>query len=128
MADGSGNGEDVVRRLWEGLQLEDEWTVRTELSTTWWGGALAQQIRVEPGAAGTRVEVATDLLTGVTDGAAVTELLSALNRFAILSALAWEPHTGEIVLRASAFWTRANAGWVEPLLLAAVTLQAAQAH
>jgi hypothetical protein len=131
MDDDAGFGTDVIRRLRAGLQLEDTWTVQASRSMTWWAGRLAQQIWVDPPSgigldAVQRVHVATDLLTGVPAGD--SERLSALNRFAILSALVLDPRTGELALHTAAALHRENLRWVEPLLLTAISLQVAQAH
>jgi len=53
------------------LQVDDEWSVRTEDSCTWWPHDLAQRIATRPitdqgGSEGLLLTVETDLLTGVT--------------------------------------------------------------
>jgi hypothetical protein len=121
----------VMARLQEALQLEDEWTLRTPRSLTWWGHRLAQQVWIDATPAGgeaCRVHVATDLLAGVPASGPVSERLSALNRFALLSALVRDPDSGAVVLHAAASVDEGNRSWVEPLLQSAVTLQAAQAE
>jgi hypothetical protein len=131
--DAAGFGTDVMRRLREALQLEEEWALHATRSLTWWGHRLAQQVWIDLPPEGDdggscRVHVSTDLLGGVPPGPATAERISVLNRFAILSAIVCDTERGEVALHAAASMSPDNRGWVEPLLLSAITLQAAQAH
>lgn len=123
-----GFGSDVLVRLEQVLEMEERFVARTDSTLAFWGHRLAQQIVVEPAEGGVRVHVATDLLTEVPDTPATAERVAALNRFAVLSALLWDPARGEATLHAAATLRPDNASWVEPLLIAAATVQSAQAH
>jgi hypothetical protein len=127
---GSDFAAGVMARLRDALQFEDEWTLRTPRSMTWWGHRLAQQVWIDglPEGLGCRVHVATDLLAGVPSSTPVSDRVSALNRFALLSAIVCDLDSGAAVLHAAATVNEDNRLWVEPLLQSAVTLQAAQAH
>jgi hypothetical protein len=57
-----------------------------------------------------------------------TRTLSILNRNVSLSAYVWNPETKKISLRSSAYFHSQNFPWLSQFFLAAVSLQAAEAH
>jgi len=126
-------GADLVDHLAASLQLDEQWCVRAGRSFTWWGHRLAQQVWADaPVATGagpvTRVHAQTDVLTGITEDEGTAERLSALNRFASISALLWQPGTGEVALHTAVSVAPGTEGWLEPILAVATSTQAAEAH
>jgi hypothetical protein len=126
-------GLDLIRRIHDALEVPSEWSLEAHRNFTWWAHHLAQHVWAEPPRMSNDIEVArihasTDLLRKVPDGPRTLERLSALNRFATLSALVWERESGEIILHTAAYAHARNVAWLLPLLNAAVVLQAAEAH
>jgi hypothetical protein len=126
-------GQTVVRRIHDALEVPADWSLQAHRNFTWWAHRLAQHVWAEPPRTSNDIEVvrihaSTDLLRKVPDGERTMDRLSALNRFATLSALVWERESGEIVLHAAAYAHARNVSWLLPLLNAAVVLQVAEAH
>jgi hypothetical protein len=125
-------GPRVVQQLLEALQLDDGWSMRSRRSFTWWGHHLAQRVWAErphrDGADSTRVQGTTVVLKGVRRAPQTVETIASLNRFATFSALVWNPYSGEVALHCSAYFTRDNARWLQPIFAKAITMQAAEAH
>lgn len=133
MDETSDLGLQVIRRIHDALEVPEEWSLQAHRNFTWWAHRLAQHVWAEPTRSSNdidvvRIHAATDLLRKVPDDERTVERLSALNRFATLSALVWERESGEIVLHAAAYAHARNVSWLLPLLDAAVVLQAAEAH
>ena len=133
MAETPDLGLQVIRKIHDALEVPAEWSLEAHRNFTWWAHRLAQHVWAEPTRSSNDIEVvrihaSTDLLRKVPDDARTVERLSALNRFATLSALVWERESGEIVLHADAYAHARNVSWLLPLLDAAVVLQAAEAH
>jgi hypothetical protein len=126
-------GLHILRKIHDALDVRSEWSLEAHRNFTWWPHHLAQHVWAEPPRMSNEIEVvrvhaSTDLLRKVPDSEATLDRLSALNRFATLSALVWERESAEIMLHAAAYAHARNVGWVLPLLDAAVALQAAEAH
>jgi hypothetical protein len=126
-------GLHILRKIHDALEVPGEWTLEAHRNFTWWPHHLAQHVWAEPPRMSNEIEVArvhasTDLLRKVPDVESTVDRLSALNRFATLSALVWERESGEIVLHTAAYAHARNVAWLLPLLDAAVVLQAAEAH
>ena len=126
-------GLQILRKIHDALEVPAEWTLQAHRNFTWWAHHLAQHVWAEPPRMSNEIEVvrihaSTDLLRKVPDTEGTVERLSALNRFATLSALVWERESAEIVLHAAAYAHARNVAWLLPLLDAAVVLQAAEAH
>jgi hypothetical protein len=126
-------GLQLIRSIHDALEIPGEWSLQAHRNFTWWPHHLAQHVWAEPPRMSNDIEVvrihaSTDLLRKVPDADATVERLSALNRFATLSALVWERESAEIMLHTAAYAHARNVSWLLPLLDAAVVLQAAEAH
>jgi hypothetical protein len=126
-------GLQLLRTIHDALEVPAEWSLEAHRNFTWWPHHLAQHVWAEPPRMSNEIEVvrvhaSTDLLRRVPGSDATMERLSALNRFATLSALVWERESAEIMLHAAAYAHARNVSWLLPLLKAAVVLQAAEAH
>ena len=126
-------GLQVVKTIHDTVEVPATWSLEAHRNFTWWAHRLAQHVWAEPPRFSNEIEVvrihaATDLLRKVPDGDQTIDRLSALNRFATLSALVWERESAEIVLHTAAYVHARNVSWLLPLLNAAVVLQTAEAH
>ncbi len=101
---GSGDaGLDLLEAVFRGMQVDDTWSVREPRRFTWWGHGLAQRVWAEPprrseGFEVCRVHAETDLVRNV------------------------------LTLRCGVYVHPQNLSWLSRLCLAAVGLQAADAH
>jgi hypothetical protein len=75
-----------------------------------------------------RVHAATALLRGVPDTTDVRARLAAINRFMSLGALVPSRTGDRIILHSAACFHAQNVAWLQPLFLAAVGIQVADAH
>ena len=126
-------GVQVIRSIHDAVEVPTEWSLDAHRNFTWWAHRLAQHVWAEPPRSSNEIDVvrihaSTDLLRKVLDAERTVERLSALNRFATLSALVWERESGEIMLHAAGYAHARNVAWLVPLLKAAVVLQVAEAH
>src|SRR6266540_4516156 len=101
-------GLQVIRSIHDALEVPAEWSLEAHRNFTWWAHRLAQHVWAEPARSSNEIEVvrihaSTDLLRKVPDAERTVEGLSALNRFATLSALVWERESAEVVLHAAAY-------------------------
>lgn len=124
----------AVQRLFDGLKVDDEWSVRGERGFTWWGHRLAQHVTASPlvdpgdGSSGSVVRVWTDVVTDVPEGIDPNPVLTEMNRHTTLSAFVWDP--GRRTVSACAAFTVFDDTvemWSVVLVVAAM-LQATAAH
>jgi hypothetical protein len=120
-------GQEVVDRIFNGLQVDDRWSVRSEGRFTWWAHEHAQTVRaeaVEPDLF--RVTVETDLVQ--TGSATMDHHLAAslLGGFATLSASVLVDE--KLVTRCSALVNPDNVSWTSPILQFAAVIQTASAE
>lgn len=126
-------GQRVVDFVYERLQIDDAWAVRSAGRFTWWGGAQAQHVWAETpqdreGTLVTTVHIETDLLRNVQPSVDVFERLSGVNRLATLSAYVADPFAQAIRLHASVSVTEDNLYLAQVLALHATALQVSDAH
>ncbi len=126
-------GPQVIEDLFQRMMIDEEWSVRRERSFTWWGHRLAQHVRAEPvresfGDDVVRVQAMTDLLKSVPDNGRTSDLLSALNTHASLSAFLWDRSRGRVTLISSAYFHAQNLPWLRLTFAGACAIQAADAH
>lgn len=126
-------GQRVVDYVYERMQIDDPWAVRSKGRFAWWGGSLAQRVwanepQVRDGVPVTTVHVETDLLRKVRPSADTLERLAGLNRLSTLSAYVADTRTHVIRLHASVSATEDNLALARVLALHATALQVADAH
>lgn len=126
-------GPEVVDFVFSSMRIDGRWSIREPRGFTWWGHRLAQRIwadtsRSSLGDEIVQVHAATSLLKGVPDAPRTRGQLALLNCYASLSALTWSPREGRVLLHCAATFHRENIGHLKSLFLAAVGLQAADAH
>jgi hypothetical protein len=115
------------------MKVDDKWSAREPRELSWWGHRLAQHVWAEPARSShdhevVRVHATTALLRDVPDTPEMRARLATLNRFVSLGAFVWLPERRRIVLRCAACFHAGNLAWLQPLFLAAVGIQAADAH
>jgi hypothetical protein len=126
-------GPDVLDFLFAAMKIDGAWSVREPRSFTWWGHRLAQRIWAEPVRTShdhhiVRIHAETAVIRDVPDGREMRVGLAAMNVFMHLGALTWSSETRRISLHSAACFHAGNRQWLQPLFLAAVGLQAADAH
>ncbi len=126
-------GPQVLTFLFDALKIDDAWALREPRSFTWWAHRLEQRVWAEPARSSydhdvVRVHAATALLRGVPDTADVRARLAAINRFMSLGALVPSRTGDRIILHSAACFHAQNVAWLQPLFLAAVGIQVADAH
>lgn len=117
----------VVDAVFRGLQVDEQWAVRTEHGFTWWPSSLRQVVRAEPpqevlGEDITRVVVEMPLLRGL-DGDSTSALTMMGNANAVLSGVVFDPRTGTLCHRLAVSLWDGNVGWLRQLLVHAVAVQ-----
>jgi DNA-directed RNA polymerase subunit RPC12/RpoP len=126
-------GPEVIDFLVSSIGVDTQWSLREPRGFTWWGHHFAQRVWAEPirvshGHEIVQVHASTAVLRGVPDSPQTRRKVALLNRYASLSAWAWSPADERLFLRAVATFHRQNVGWLKSFFLAAVGLQAADAH
>jgi hypothetical protein len=119
-------GPAVIDRLAADLQIDNEWSLRSERDLTWWAHRLAQHIsvgtpRVALGEATVALRAQTDVVDNV--GASdqeVRDILLALNRTAALGAFVWDPDGRRICQTTTAYLHAGNADVARVAALAVI--------
>ena len=122
----------VIDYLFERMQIEDAWAVRSEDGFTWWGDRQAQRVYAGPprevGGTVTRaLHIEADLLRNVPAGHETLVRLAGINRLATLSAYVANAEGTRVCLHASVSLTADNVPMARGLALHAMALQAADA-
>jgi len=122
----------VIDYLFDRMQIDDDWAVRTDDAFTWWAHRQAQRIYAGPprdvGGIVTRaLHIETDLLRRVPAGTETLVRLAGINRLATLSAYVADPDEGRVRLHASVSLTADNIPMARGLALHAMALQVADA-
>jgi hypothetical protein len=122
----------VIDYLFERMQIEDDWAVRSEEGFTWWGDRQAQRVYAGPprevGGIVTRtLHIESDLLRHVSMNSETLVRLAGINRLATLSAYVGDTDGERVRLHASVSLTADNLPMARGLALHAMALQAADA-
>ena len=119
----------------EQLQVDPEWSVRTDREFTWWPHRFAQRIEIadssetEDSGPLDLVRISTDVLDGVDLTEEGLRRLNALALpFASLAALVHDGEKKTLRLVSSAWIHEGNRGWIQPILSIAATLQLHEAE
>ena len=127
-------GLAVVEHIFKEMKIDGEWSTRQERGFTWWGKDFAQTVWAEPlfedsGFRISRVHARTDVAAGFKGTPENLAKLSALNRFASLSALIVDGReSSEIRFAASMYVHEQTLPWVKRLFSIAVATQAVDAQ
>ena len=123
----------VVDFVYRRLQVDAEWSTRTDSGFAWWAGELAQRVWTAPprdaeGVAVTAVHIETDLLSRVQVAPDTLARLASINQLASLSAYMADPASLAVRLHASVSVTEDNWPLARALALHAAAIQVADAH
>lgn len=126
-------GERLIDHVFERMQIDRPWAVRTPRRFTWWAGAQAQRVWAdEPrdleGVLVTHVHIETDLLRDVPASAETLERLARINQLSTLSAYVADEPARAVRLHASVSVTEDNVPLARALALHATAIQVADAH
>ena len=126
-------GPGVVEFLYQQMQIEDHWSVRTERGFEWWGWKLRQRVWADPPFEEaeppiTKISLQTDVLRSVPDDDTTYRALSVLNGIASLNAFVYDPADQSLSLRSTAYVHEVNRPWLQRLLASVCAIQAADAH
>ncbi|MEI6251591.1 MAG: hypothetical protein WCP30_02175 [Mycobacteriaceae bacterium] len=129
-------GEQTIDWLYrEQLQVDEEWSIRTETGFTWWADQNAQTIEVlgeedgPDGQKGYLISVRTDLLTDLDLSEDVLEQINeGPMRFAALAAPVYDRDARTLSLYSLARVLDENAEWMGMVLGSAAVLQAGEAR
>jgi hypothetical protein len=126
-------GLEVLDFVYTSMKIDERWSTREPRGFTWWGHRLAQRVWAEPvrpsdGFHIVRVHATTALLRKVSDTAEMRTQLATANMFMHLGALTWSPTSRRVGFHSAAYFHAENRPWLQLLFLAAVGLQAADAH
>jgi len=122
----------VIDYLFDRMQIEDDWAVRSDTGFTWWGDHQAQRVyagaaRDIGGIVARTVHIESDLLRRVPAGGETLVRLAGINRLATMSAYVADPEGTRVRLHASVSVTADNLPMARGLALHAMALQAADA-
>jgi len=126
-------GPQIIDAVYQGMGIDQAWSVREARGFTWWGHRLGQRIWAEPardsdGFAVVRLSAETAVLRNVPNTRELADRLAGFNHHASMSAFVWDPTQASISLRCAAYAHPETAESVKGLFLAACGLQAADAH
>jgi hypothetical protein len=127
-------GLDVVRFVYQMLQIDPEWAVSSDRGFTWWAGSLAQYVWAEPsfeddGFNVARIHVRTDLIDGFSGTDAHLLQLMELSYFATLSGPIRNPaNSSRVQLAASVYVHSGTSEWLQRVLAWVAAIQNAEAH
>ena len=127
-------GEQIIDWLFsEQLQVDEQWSVRTERGFTWWPDQNAQTIEIlgeetgPDGQTGYLIGVRTELLTDLDlTEAALAELNEGPMRFAALAGPVYDAETRTLSLRSLGRVHEDTAGWIGVVLASAAVSQIAE--
>jgi hypothetical protein len=128
----SDPGMEAVKAIYEGLQIDAEWSVWHERGFSWWGKDYRQRVWADTGVDDDgiviyRLHARTDLVRDVRDTTRALQGMNAFNMLNVLSALVLDPDERRIEYAASAWIHEGNVGWMSKLFQFVVAIQAAHA-
>jgi hypothetical protein len=126
-------GVTLARRVYDQMQIDEEWSVLSERGFEWWGHDLKQAVWAEPaiedmGLSLVRVHAKTDVLRALTLNEDTLTGLAATGIFAGMSGLVYDGEQRKLSLRSSVYVHEESVKWLGPLFALSVALQAADAH
>ena len=130
---GKDVGLEAIDRIFDMLQIDDEWSVRRPRGFTWWSYRLAQHIdATEPWQDEefqlSRIRVRTDLVNVTDPSRRPEEFVALMNAQETLSAVVWDPQERSLSEHCTGIVHQENVGWLSQLLATAALLQNNAAH
>ncbi len=126
-------GLEAVDRIFDMLQIDEEWSIRRPRGFTWWSYRLAQHIDAsEPwqddGYQLSRIRIRTELVNSVTAVKPPEQFVALANMQETLSAVVYDPQECTISECCTGIVHQESIGWLIPLLSTAAILQNDAAH
>ena len=126
------HGLQLVRKIFKDMNIDEEWSVKTERGFTWWGHQYAQRIWAEEpvnnGFHVTKVNAETELLKYPTRSTETETLLAIEMMRSSLSGLIIDQEDGRIKLRCSAYVHEDNQSWLGKIFSLAAIMQVIEAE
>ena len=126
-------GADSVRKVYEMLQVDDDWAAWDGDGFSWWAKDYRQRIWAEPGVEDNgetifKICAVTDFLKEVADDDGLEEKLSVLGKFASTYGQVWDVLDRTVKLWTSYYVHEQNADWAVPLFAQASIVQVVDAQ
>ena len=126
-------GLEAIDRIFDMLQIDEQWSVRRPRGFTWWSYRLAQHIdATEPWQDDefqlSRIRIRTELVDSVDPARHPEEFLAVINAQETLSAVVWGPDERSFGEYCTGIVHQENVGWLSRLLATAAILQNNAAH
>ncbi len=121
-------GIQAVQEVYNGLQVDDEWSIKEERGFTWWANQFKQSIwaesTVEDGSlAISRVHVETEFLKYPKRFKKIDTQLAMMMKLSSLSGLIHDPQSGRLKWRCNVFVHEENKFWLIDMLCFAAIFQ-----
>jgi len=125
------HGIQLVRKIFKDMNIDREWSIKTERGFTWWGHQFAQRIWAEQPIADngflvTKVNAETEILKYPARSTETETILALEMMKASLSGLIIDPEADKITLRCSAFIHEDNNNWLGRIFSLASIIQATE--
>lgn len=126
-------GINIIRRIYQICQVDDEWSVWDKRGYAWWGHRLAQRLWVDDpieddGFTLYPLHARTDLLRGVEVNGTTLSVLAGVNSDATYGAICLDPETGDVFAHTRYNCHAENQELAEEIFKPAAALQIAYAH
>lgn len=127
-------GQRVIDEIFNKLQIDEEWSVRTARSFKWWAGPLRQHVWADKpfwdeGMKVVRVHARTDLMHGYQGTAKQKALLNILLMSSTLSGVIRNPkNPTRLQLASSIYVNESTIDWISDFFSWAVVTQVTEAH
>lgn len=126
-------GLQAVDRIFDMLQIDEEWSVRRARGFTWWSYRLAQHVdATEPWQDDefqlSRIRIRTELVDSADPARHPEEFVAVINAQETLSAVVWDPDERSFSECCTGIVHQENVGWMSRLLATAAILQNNAAH
>ena len=125
------HGIQLVRKIFKDMNIDREWSIKTERGFTWWGHQFAQRIWAEQPIADngflvTKVNAETEILKYPARSTETETILAIEMMQASLSGMIIDQETDKITLRCSAFIHEDNNNWLGRIFSLASIIQATE--
>lgn len=130
-------GEDVgleaVERIFNLLQVDEDWSIRRPRGFTWWSYRLAQHVdATEPWDDDefqlSRIRIRTEVVNSVDAATQPEKVVAVANMQESLSAVVWDPQEAAISECCTGIVHQENVGWLTRMLATAAIIQNSAAH
>jgi hypothetical protein len=126
-------GLEAIDRIFDTLQIDEEWSIRRPRGFTWWSYRLAQHIdATEPWQDDefqlSRIRIRTELVDSGDPARQAEEFVALMNAQQTLSAVIWDPAERSFSECCTGIVHQENVGWLSRLLATAAIMQNDAAH